>query len=44
MLTVESYFTPEEWTDKDGVKRQRVILVATKFYETPDKEPKEKAE
>jgi len=44
MLNVEGYFKPEEWTDKDGVKRQRVVLVATKFYETPEKEQKEKAE
>ena len=36
--TVEGYFRPEEWTDKDGKKQQRVTLVANKFYETPDKE------
>ena len=43
MLTVEGYFKPEEWSDQEGVKHQRVLLVATKFYETPDKEetPKE---
>ena len=43
MLTVEGYFKPEEWSDQEGVKHQRVVLVATKFYETPDKEeaPKE---
>ena len=29
---------PEEWTDKDGVKHNRIILVANKFYPTPDKE------
>ncbi len=38
MLTVEGYFKPEEWTDQDGAKRQRIVLVATKFYETPEKE------
>lgn len=38
MLTVEGYFKPKEWTDQDGTKRQRVVLVATKFYETPEKE------
>lgn len=38
LLTVEGFFKPEEWTDKDGVKRQRILLVATKFYPTPDKE------
>ena len=38
MLTVEGYFKPEEWSDQDGVKHSRVLLVATKFYETPDKD------
>lgn len=38
LLTVEGYFKPEEWTDKDGVKHNRIILVANKFYPTPDKE------
>ena len=38
MLTVEGYFKPEEWTDQDGAKRQGVVLVGTKFYETPEKE------
>ena len=43
LLTIEGYFKPEEWTDKDGVKRNRIIMVATKFYPTPEKEetPKE---
>ena len=44
LLTVEGYFKPEEWQDVDGTKHNRVVLVATKFYETPDKEeetPKE---
>ena len=40
-ITVEGYFNPEEWTDKDGKKQQRVTLVATRFYETPDKEEEE---
>ena len=38
MLTVEGYFKPEEWSDQDGVKHSRVLLVATKFYEAPDKD------
>ena len=38
LLTVESYFKPEEWLDADGVKHSRVILVATKFYEAEEKE------
>lgn len=37
LLTVEGYFKPEEWTDKDGVKRNRIIMVATKFYPAVDK-------
>ena len=32
-VTVEGYFKPEEWQDAEGVKHNRVILVATKFYE-----------
>ena len=27
MLTVEGYFKPEEWSDQEGVKHQRVLLV-----------------
>ena len=38
MITVEGYFKPEEWQDGEGVKHNRVVLVANKFYETPDKE------
>lgn len=37
-LTVEGYFKPEEWTDKDGVKRNRTIMVAVKFYPPVEKE------
>ena len=42
MLTVRGYFRPDEWIDQDGVKHQRVLLVANDL-ETPDKEeaPKE---
>ena len=38
LLTVEGYFKPEEWQDADGVKHNRVVLVATKFYEPSEKE------
>lgn len=38
LLTVEGYFKPEEWTDKDGVKHNRVVMIANKFYPAPDKE------
>ena len=38
MITVEGYFKPEEWTSEDGVKHNRVVLVANKFYEPTEKE------
>ena len=38
IITVEGYFKPEEWQDNEGVKHNRVLLVANKFYETPEKE------
>ena len=44
MLTCEGYFKPEEWTEEDGTVRNRVIMVANKFYETPEKELGEKKE
>ena len=44
MLTVEGYFKPEEWIGDDGVKRNRIVMVATKFYETPEKEEAPKKE
>ena len=50
LITVEGYFKPEEWTDsKSGEKRNRIVMVATKFYSAPEKEeekpdqPKQKA-
>lgn len=48
MITLEGYFKPEEWNDKEsGEKRNRVIMVATKVYpaiELPDEEPAPEAE
>ena len=44
LLTVEGFFKPEEWTDNDGVKHNRVIMIATKFYPTPEKEEETPAE
>ena len=41
MITSEGYFKPEEWTEEDGTVRNRVILVAKKFYPTPEKEDNE---
>lgn len=43
MITVEGYMKPEEWIGNDGVKRNRIIFVASKFYEPVEKpEKKEK--
>ena len=40
LITVEGYFKPEEWTDsKSGEKRNRIVMVATKFYPTPERTP-----
>ena len=38
LLTVEGYFKPEEWTDNEGVKHNRIIMVATKLYVAEEKE------
>ena len=42
LITVEGYFKPEEWTDKDGVKHNRIIMVATSFYPALEKEESSK--
>lgn len=45
LITVEGYFRPEEWTDSDsGERHSRITMVATKFYQTPEKEDAEKPE
>lgn len=38
LLTVEGYFKPEEWADKDGVAHNRISMVAVKFYPAEEKE------
>jgi len=38
LITLEGYFKPEEWTDESGEKHNKIIMVATKFYLTEDKE------
>lgn len=38
LLTVEGYLKPEEWADKEGVKRSRLVMVAVKFYPAVEKE------
>lgn len=30
LLTIEGYFKPEEWTDKDGVKHNRIVGTVAK--------------
>ena len=46
LLTVEGYFKPEEWADRNGVKHNRIVMVAVKFYPAVEKEeaPAEPAE
>ena len=38
LLTVEGYFKPEEWADQGGVKHNRIVMVAVKFYPAVEKE------
>ena len=38
LLTVEGYFKPEEWTDKDGGSHNRIVTVAVRFYPAVEKE------
>ena len=37
LLTVEGYFKPEEWADQGGVKHNRIVMVAVKFYPAVEK-------
>ena len=39
LLTVEGYFKPDEWTDQNGIKHNRIIMVATNFYEAVEQQP-----
>lgn len=39
LLTVKGYLKPECWTDKaTGQEKNRLIMIATDFYPTPEKE------
>ena len=38
LLTVEGYFKPEKWADKDGVEHSSITMVAVKFYPAAEKE------
>lgn len=31
MLTVEGYFKLEAWIDKDGIKRNRIMMTAVRY-------------
>ena len=44
LLTIEGYFKPEEWADSEGVKHNRIVMVATKLYVTEEKEEEAPAE
>lgn len=35
LLTVEGFFKPEEWTDKDGVKHSRIIMLQPSSTSVP---------
>lgn len=37
MITVRGYFKPEEWSDDKG-KRSRMVMVASEFFATPEKD------
>lgn len=41
LVTIEGFFKPDEWVDDSGVARNKIVLVATKFYPTEEKESKE---
>ncbi len=38
LLTVRGYVRPEEWTDKDGLKHNRIVMVANEVLEPETKE------
>ena len=44
LLTVEGYFKPEEWADNEGVKHNRIVMVATKLYVAEEKDEETPAE
>lgn len=35
LLTVEGFFKPEEWTDKDGVKHSKIIMLQPSSTSVP---------
>lgn len=38
LVTIEGYFKPEEWTDNEGQRKNKIVLVATNFYIAEDKQ------
>ena len=37
-ITIKGFFKPDEWTDQQGVKHNRIIMAVTDFYEPVEKE------
>ena len=37
-ITVKGFFKPDEWTDQQGVKHNRIIMAVTDFYEPVEKD------
>ena len=35
---IKGFFKPDEWTDQQGVKHNRIIMAVTDFYEPVEKE------
>lgn len=44
LLTVEGYFKPEEWNDSEGVKHNRIVMVATQCHLIEEKAEEAPAE
>lgn len=38
LFTLTRFFKPDEWTDQQGVKHNRIIMAVTDFYEPVEKE------
>ena len=38
LITISGYFKPEEWTDSDGQKHNRTVLVAKTFATVENEE------
>ena len=38
LVTIEGYFKPDEYKDKENKTVQKIVFAATKIYLTPEKE------